>query len=67
MRNIILSDEQQKVIKFAKTGKNILVNACIRSSKTTTIQHLCNVLYNKKILYLTWLLYFEGNRRTYFN
>lgn len=54
MRNIILSDEQQKVIKFAKTGKNILVNACIGSGKTTTIQHLCNVLYNKKILYLTY-------------
>ena len=54
MRNIILSDEQQKVIKFAKTGKNILVNAYIGSGKTTIIQHLCNVLYNKKILYLTY-------------
>lgn len=54
MRNIILSDEQQKVIEFAKDGKNILVNACIGSGKTTTIQHLCNVLYNKKILYLTY-------------
>lgn len=37
MRNIMLSDEQQKVIKFAKTGKNILVSACIGSGKTTTI------------------------------
>lgn len=49
-----LSDEQLSVIEYAKAGKNILVDACIGSGKTTTIQELCNKLPNKKILYLTY-------------
>ena len=49
-----LSDEQQKLISLAKEGKNVLVDACIGSGKTTTIQVLCDELPQKKILYLTY-------------
>lgn len=49
-----LSDEQQDLIKLVKQGKNVLVDACIGSGKTTTIQVLCNELPQKKILYLTY-------------
>ena len=49
-----LSEEQKQVINKAMKGKNILVDACIGSGKTTTIQVLCNVLRNKRILYLTY-------------
>lgn len=53
--NLKLSDEQQAFIEFALKGKNILVDACIGSGKTTAIQHLCNQLPPaKKILYLTY-------------
>lgn len=52
--NIILSDEQNKFIEEALTGKNILVDACIGSGKTTAIQALCNEIKNKNILYLTF-------------
>lgn len=50
-----LSKEQSRLIKLAKEGKNVLVDACIGSGKTTTIQALCNKLpRKKKILYLTY-------------
>lgn len=49
-----LSDEQRVVIDSARAGNNILVDACIGSGKTTTIQTLCNELSNKSILYLTY-------------
>lgn len=52
---INLSDEQLKFIEVARQGKNILVDACIGSGKTTAIQHLCEELpLNCKILYLTY-------------
>ncbi len=52
---INLTDEQRNFIDAALTGQNILVDACIGSGKTTTIQHLCNVIpQNKKVLYLTY-------------
>jgi len=52
---IELSEEQKKFIKKAMEGKNLLVDACIGSGKTTAIQHLCNVFpTDKKILYLTY-------------
>ena len=49
-----LSDEQKEVIKVAKSGKNVLVDACIGSGKTTAIQALCNEMKDKIILYLTY-------------
>lgn len=49
-----LSDEQREFIKIVKTGKNVLVDACIGSGKTTAIQVLCNEITDKKILYLTY-------------
>ena len=52
---IELSDEQQEFLTHAKQGKNILVDDCIGSGKTTAIQHLCNELSSDlKILYLTY-------------
>lgn len=50
-----LSEEQDLFIKEALSGKNIFVDACIGSGKTTAIQKLCNKYEtNKKILYLTY-------------
>lgn len=57
--DIILTDEQQFFIDRAMEGKNILVDACIGSGKTTTIQKACSALNPKKVLYLTY------NRRLY--
>ena len=50
-----LSEEQSKFVEIAQKGKNILVDACIGSGKTTAIQALCKALpQDKKILYLTY-------------
>ncbi len=50
-----LSDEQKKFIEVAQSGQNILVDACIGSGKTSSIQMLCNILpETKRILYLTY-------------
>lgn len=49
-----LSDEQQRFIDCAKTGGNILVDACIGSGKTMSIQALCDAMPDCKILYLTY-------------
>lgn len=42
--NVNLSSEQQLFIEKALQGKNILVDACIGSGKTTAIHNLCNQL-----------------------
>jgi hypothetical protein len=53
--NFRISDEQQIFIEQALQRKNILVDACIGSGKTTAIQNLCNELPSKKkVLYLTY-------------
>ena len=50
-----LSDEQLCFIKHATNKENILVDACIGSGKTTTIQELCCLLPSElNILYLTY-------------
>ncbi|MGN1062190.1 MAG: hypothetical protein ACI4RO_03595, partial [Candidatus Scatosoma sp.] len=52
-QKIQLSEEQRRFIQEVKTGKNVLVDACIGSGKTTAIQYLCDELPQKHILYLT--------------
>lgn len=49
-----LTDEQKELLTQVRLGKNVLVDACIGSGKTTTIQVLCNEFKNKRILYLTY-------------
>lgn len=49
-----LTEEQKELLNRVKQGKNVLVDACIGSGKTTAIQVLCNVFPDKKILYLTY-------------
>lgn len=53
--NIKLTDEQTRFVELALSGKNILVDACIGSGKTTAIQYLCDRFpIDKQILYLTY-------------
>ena len=50
-----LSDEQELFLRRALLGDNILVDACIGSGKTTSIQHLCCAFpETTQILYLTY-------------
>jgi hypothetical protein len=49
-----LTDEQQYMIELVRKGKNVLVDACIGSGKTTAIQVLCDQFNDKRILYLTY-------------
>ena len=50
-----LSAEQSKFIEEARKGKNVLVDACIGSGKTTAIQLLCGEIpKEKQVLYLTY-------------
>lgn len=54
-QTVVLSNEQQMFVDLALEGKNILVDACIGSGKTTAIQYLCDALpESKRILYLTY-------------
>lgn len=49
------TDEQQHVLNMALDGRDVLVDACIGSGKTTTIEELCR-LYDPtaRVLYLTY-------------
>ena len=50
----IPSDEQQIIIDHIKDGKNVVVDACAGSGKSTTILNVSYQLNNKKILQLTY-------------
>lgn len=61
-----LSDEQQAVIDAARAGHDVIVDACIGSGKTSTIEQLCQELGDEMdILYLTYsrLLKLEAQGR----
>ena len=50
-----LSQEQELFIEHALAGRDILVDACIGSGKTTASQELCcRVGFFKQVLYLTY-------------
>ena len=64
--SLLLSAEQQKLLSLALKGKNVLVDACVGSGKTTAIQALCNeVPEDKAVLYLTYnrLLKIDAQKR----
>lgn len=61
-----LSEEQEYFVQKSLEGNNILVDACIGSGKTTSIQYLCDKLpATSKILYLTYnkLLKLDAKRK----
>ena len=61
-----LTEEQKELLEYAKQGKNVLVDACIGSGKTTTLQHLVVELkkLDKRILYLTYNATLKNEART---
>lgn len=48
------SNEQLEVIKAAKRGDNLYIDACIGSGKTTLLNGICKEIPWKKTLYLTY-------------
>lgn len=62
---INLSQEQKEFVDCALSGNNILVDACIGSGMTTSIQKLCDYYpREKRILYLTYNKLLKLDART---
>ena len=60
----VLTAEQQTMVDLAIQGKNILVDACVGSGKTTSIQALCDAIpVGKRILYLTYSKLLKSDAR----
>ncbi|MDR0919742.1 MAG: AAA family ATPase [Oscillospiraceae bacterium] len=59
------SDEQQGVLDAVSEGRNVLVDACIGSGKTTVLQEIFKSDVTKNVLYLTFnkLLKNEAKKR----
>lgn len=52
---VVLSTEQQKMVDTALTGQDVIVDACLGSGKTSTIQALCSEAGREaNVLYLTY-------------
>lgn len=49
-----LSEEQQLVLDEVRNGKSVVVDSCIGSGKTRTLQAICDAFPNSRILYLTY-------------
>jgi hypothetical protein len=50
----ILSEEQTEILKYIKNGKNVVVDSCAGTGKTTLILSVAKALPNKKILQMTY-------------
>lgn len=70
-QDIVLTDEQQRVVDAVLAGHDVIVDSVLGSGKTSTIQQLCASLNQKrptdKLLYLTYskLLREEAQRRVF--
>jgi len=49
-----MSEEQRKVLDFIRSGKNVIVDACAGSGKSTTILSIAKELTGKKIRQFTY-------------
>jgi len=49
-----LSDEQEKIVNYLKDGKNVVVDACAGSGKSTTVLSAAKILGEKKVLQVTY-------------
>lgn len=49
-----LSDEQKHVLELVASGRDVHVEACVGSGKTTTLQAICHANKGLRILYLTY-------------
>jgi len=48
------SEEQQRIIDYMTQGKNVVVDACAGSGKSTTILAMAKQMPNKKVLQITY-------------
>ncbi|NDB81492.1 MAG: hypothetical protein EB127_01895, partial [Alphaproteobacteria bacterium] len=51
---LVLSEEQQNIIDSIKTGRNVIVDACAGSGKSTTILAIAREFPEERILQLTY-------------
>ena len=51
---MIISEEQQQIAAYKRQGKNIIVDACAGSGKSTTIIHLAKDTPDETYLIITY-------------
>lgn len=54
MPNFKLTDEQERVVEYAKTGKDMKIIAFAGAGKTATLKYVAEALSDKKIMYLAF-------------